>query len=320
MLRLTIISILTVIAMTSCEKIIAEDISGQVPTVILPNVNDTVESNPVHFKWDELSGASKYRLMVVSPSFSTISSYALDTLISGTNFYYSLDSNEYEMKLIASNAGYTSDTTGPIKFWVGVQPSSTGSSVTLNTPSNAVYVNGSFNNQFSWNSLISATSYEISIRSGSNFSTGTILDGLNNIATTIYTSPIAFTEGEYTWGVKAYLGSIETLYSINTLYVDETAPNNATLSMPGNLSTVSQGVVNFSWSNGTDPGTIHAPVNSLIEIATDSGFTNIVQSNIIQGTSTSYNLASGTYYWRVTNYDDAGNYSGVSATNQFSAL
>lgn len=308
------------IVLVSCEKIIAEDITGQTPVVIIPISNDTVQTNPVHFKWNEMEGATKYHLMVVSPSFSAINTYVLDTMVAGTNFYYSLDSNEYEMKLAGVNAGYVSDTTCPIKFWVGVQPSSGGGSVNLVSPADGAYENGSFNNQFSWDPLTGATSFEISIRSGSDFSTGTEVDGLNNIATTVYTSPAVLTEGEYQWGVKAFIGSTETLYSIYTLFIDETAPNDAALSSPADLSTVSQGNVDFSWSNGTDPGTIHAPVNSFIEVATDNGFLNIVQSDIVQGTNISYNLASGTYYWKVTNFDDAGNYAGTSVTNQFSAF
>lgn len=302
---------------TACEKIIAKDITGKTPVLIIPVSNDTIAVNPVQFKWQEMEGASKYHLMVVSPSFTSISSYVLDTMVTGTEFFASLDSNEYELKLAGVNGGYVSDTLGPIKFWVGVQPSSTGGNVVLTSPVDSAYVNGSFNQQFQWNAYTDATSYEISIRDGSTFSTGTILDAQNNIATTIYTGGITFYEGAYTWGVKAYLSSGgETVFSTNILYVDLTNPNQATLVSPADFSFVTQGLITFTWSNGTDPGTINAPVNSLLEIASDAAFSSIVSSTTVQGNTTDVNLSTGTYYWRVSNTDDAGNSAASSAVYQ----
>lgn len=302
---------------TACEKIIAKDITGKKPVLIIPASNDTIAVNPVQFKWQEMDGASKYHLMVVSPTFSSISSYVLDTTVTGTEFFYSLDSNQYELKLAGVNGGYVSDTLGPIKFWVGVQPSSSSGNVVLTSPVDTSYVNSSFNQQFQWDSYTDATSYEISIRDGSTFSTGTILDAQNNIATTIYTSGITFYEGVYTWGVKAYLtGGGETVFTTNTLNVDLTNPNQSTLVSPSDFSFLTQGLITFTWSNGTDPGTIHAPVYSLLEIATDAAFTTIVSSATIQGNTTDVNLSTGTYYWRVSNTDDAGNSAASSSVYQ----
>ncbi len=194
--------------LVGCDKFIAEDITGKTPVVILPSNNDTSQTNLVHFKWNELLGAEKYHLMVVSPSFSSISTYDLDTFVTGTDFYFSLDSNEYEMMFSANNAGYISDTVGPIKFWVGVQSSSSSGNVNLISPIDAVYLNStSFNNQFQWNSLANVSSYEFSLRSGSDFSTATIIETQNNISTLIYTSSIILTEAEYFWGVKAYFST-----------------------------------------------------------------------------------------------------------------
>ena len=313
--------ILASLLFVSCEKIVAEDISNDLPIVILPTQNDTVQTNPVHFKWEEMEGATKYHLQVVSPSFTSINEYSIDSIIEGTNFFISLDSNEYEMKLTALNAGYESLTTTPIKFWVGVQPSSSSGNVVLSTPDDMEYVNGTFDGQFSWNSLTSATSYEFSLRQGTNFSTGTVLDAQNGISTLIYSSGSLFTEGVYSWGVKAYLnGGTETIYSTRKLYVDLTDPNTAVLSAPADFSLQNQGVITFTWSNGTDPGTVHAPVNSLIQIATDTGFTNVVQSQSVQLNTVDITLGTGTYYWRVTNTDDAGNTTPSTSTFQFSVL
>ena len=82
----------------SCEKIIAEDITAETPVLVLPSVNDTVNQNPVHFKWEEIEGASKYHLEVVSPCFSAISQFPLDTIVTGTDFFFGLDSSQYEKR------------------------------------------------------------------------------------------------------------------------------------------------------------------------------------------------------------------------------
>ncbi|MDX2362473.1 MAG: hypothetical protein QNK23_16820 [Crocinitomicaceae bacterium] len=318
MRTLIYLALLAILA-SSCEEIIAKDITGQLPVFIIPTQNDTVQVNPVHFKWAEMEGATSYHLMVVSPSFSSIQSYVLDSLVTDTDFYFQLDSNEYELKLVALNAGYSSDTLGPIKFWVGVQSSSSGGSgsLLLTAPSNGVYVNATFNKQFLWNTYSGATSHEISIRQGADFATGTIIDFQNNNMTGIHNSTVEFPEGEYHWGVKAYYLGGNTGFTTQVFYVDTIAPNDPVLFTPVDFGFENIGNITFTWISGTDQGVIQSPVNSIVEIATDPAFTSGYQSVSIQGSTTLVNLANGIYYWRVTNLDDAGNYSYTSLHNQF---
>ena len=306
-----------VLILTSCKEIIAEDINGQTPVLILPSVNDTVETNLVHFKWEELEGASSYKLMVVSPSFASISTYELDSIVTGTNFYYSLDSNDYEVKLVALNAGYSSDTLGPIPFVVGTQSSSSSGNVVLTSPADGVYDNATFDKDFEWNALTNITSYEISIREGSSFATGSQIDFGNNFSSPLFTSSQNFPEGEYHWGVKAFLQSgDETLYTTRVLYIDTTAPNQPVLGAPAHLSSEFAGTITFTWNNGTDPGVINSPITSLLEISSDTGFATIVDFQSVQGSTADIALTNGVYYWRVTNTDAAGNISAPAVYNQ----
>jgi hypothetical protein len=305
------------ISAVSCEKIIAEDITAETPVLILPAENDTVSQNPVHFKWQELEGASKYHLEVVSPSFAAISQFALDSVVTGTDFYFNLDSNEYELKLTALNGGYESQVLGPCKFWVGVQPSGgTGNNVVLDSPTDQAYVDTQLNT-FSWTPITGATSYEFSLRQGNSFSTGLVLDAQNGISTSTYIIPSGLlTEGEYTWGVKAYFGATETPFTVNSLLVDDTDPNTANLVSPNDLSLDFAGIITFSWTNGSDVGTIQSPVTSTLEIATDQGFGAITEVVNVVGTTADVNLPAGIYYWRVTNSDEAGNTAAASSSYQ----
>ncbi|MCH2229638.1 MAG: hypothetical protein MK105_04775 [Crocinitomicaceae bacterium] len=307
------------ILFASCDKFIATDISKLTPSVILPASNDTVQINPVHFKWDEIDGATDYHLEVVSLGFSSISSFDLDTLIQGGDFYFALDSNEYEMRLTATNGAYDSQTTLPIKFWVGVQPDEGGTSVELITPASNVYVNETFNGFFDWTTIANVDSYEISIRKGAVFSSGVLVDSEIGNTTGNFTSNEVFEEGEYTWGVLAqFSNGTATSYSTSTFYVDTVTPNVPAQSTPANLSNNTAGLIPFSWSNGQDSGVIMSPINSEIEVSTDITFpaalTDVYQ---VQGELADINLTSGTYFWRIRNVDEAGNQSVYSTTIQF---
>jgi len=290
---------------TGCKDIIAEDITDKTPVLIIPTLSDTVMQNPVQFKWEEMEGASKYHLQVVSPSFSTISDYVIDTIIYGTTFSFALDSNVYELKLTAMNGGYSSQTLGPIQFWVGISPTVNTTSIVLTSPAEATYVNETYTGPFTWQALTGATSYEYSLRKGSSFATGTIELTQNSIATNTYTLPgtVVLSEGMYFWGVKGYFTSGETYYSTRSFSVDVTAPTTPSLISPNSISFLSAGTITFSWSNGSDSGTIQSPVHSLVQVSTDSGFATIDETANLVGTTTDFILTSGTYYLRVINTD-----------------
>lgn len=317
-----IFTAITVLLLGSCKEIIAEDITGNTPVLLVPAVNDTVQANPVLFKWEMMEGATKYRLQVVSPGFSNISQFWLDTTVTSTEFSFALDSSEYELKLTALNGGYESQTLGPIKFWVGVSPAAGGNTVVLSSPADGAYANAAFN-QFTWNALTGASSYEFSLRKGTNFETGEVIHFQNGISTSTITLPssIDLTEGTYHWGVKAYLSSgAETVYSKRALSVDTTSPNMpaAPFAPSGSASQVN---TNFSWSNGSDNGSIQSPIWSVLEISDDPNFGSVIEEHTVSGSSIAIDLSGYTfgvtYYWRVYNFDEAGNSSYFSPTTNF---
>ncbi len=290
-----------------CEKIIAEDITGKTPVLILPSNGSQLSDSQVQFKWEEMQGASKYHLMVVTPSFASPQQYVLDTIVTGTEFSATLDSNSYELKLVALNGGYRSDTLGPIPFSVDLSGGS--NSVTLLSPLDGSAGNANFAGAFTWQSVNGATSYEFALKEGTDFTIGTLVDFDNNIVTNSTTSPVTLTEGQYIWGVKAYFGSGETAYSTHTFVIDTTAPNQALLGLPSNGSTQSSGSVTFDWNNGTDGGIIQTAVTSRLEIANNTGFTNAIQVDVVGETHNETITTADTYYWRVINIDAAGNES-----------
>ncbi|MCE3297034.1 MAG: hypothetical protein K0R65_2748 [Crocinitomicaceae bacterium] len=333
-LRMFLAGGILLLGLQSCKEIIATDISETVPVMILPQANDTVAENPVHFKWEEIEGATKYHLQVVSKSFSNIQSYAIDSMVTSESIFISLDSNEYELMLTAMNEGYSSHTLGPVKFWVGVEPNESSDVVTLVSPPDGAYFNEDYhehedfeNGLFDWNALGNAT-YEFSLRKGTSYFAPTqIIEDKPDISGTQYTLINDLGEGQYHWGVRAYVNGGETTVSTRRFYIDTTTPVIPTLISPTGLEQLSTGTITFSWQNSNDTGIIKSPMYSVLEVADDTNFTNIIDSGTFSISNSSGTFTgtldifeTGTFYWRVRNLDEAGNTSSFSTNGQFSIL
>jgi subtilisin-like proprotein convertase family protein len=105
------------------------------------------------------------------------------------------------------------------------------------------------------------------------------------------------------------VGTASTVTKTNTLVLNVLSPNpnSTTLSSPANGATGVSATGNLTWAAVTGPG-----ITYQVEIATDAGFTNIVDnaSNIPTNSYSSPALLSATtYYWRVK----ATNACGASA-------
>jgi hypothetical protein len=310
--------IISLFSLASCKEIIAPNISNNTPILILPQVEDTILSNPVHFKWEEMEGATKYHLQIVSSSFSDITDYVLDTIIIGTEISLSLDSAQFELKLTGLNAGYQSKSIGPIRFWVTGPPSTVSSIlVPLISPSNSSYLNNSFNGNFTWGAISGGTNYQFKLVKGNS-----LVDGIeiystppsNSFETTVPAIGLPLSPGQYFWGVKAYIGSTEQLYSTSTFYVDTIVPNQPILSLPSNLDFVNAGSILFSWNFNQTNEPFASPVTSILEVSSDVNFSpgSLVFTSSGTEFSHSFEMVSGIYYWRVRNIDGAGNISLIS--------
>ena len=321
------ILLLGAITLSSCKDIVAKNLSGETPEMITPTLNDTIAKSPVTFTWNEVKGATKYHLQIAMPSFANMTSYVLDTMVTKTTFAFALDSNQYEYKLTAINAGYTSTVLGPIRFWVGKSSVKTGSStLVLTTPTNNAFVNKTFDGRFVWQAVTHADNYEFELRKGGTFTTGTriyTMEPGNTLDKTLPSNLLPLTPGEYTWRVLVNSGSTYLTQNSGKFSVDTLAPNQATLLTPTNNSTVTlSDSTSFTWNNGTQNAQYQSAISSQIEIATDVNFNTIVSTYYVtEGQSKKIKLGSlitgQTYYWRVKNKDAAGNSAQPSAVFQF---
>lgn len=313
-----------------CKDIVATNIEGNTPALIAPLAMDTVANNPVYFKWEEMEGATKYRIQIASPGFSNISAYILDSIVTGTDFLFELDSSEYELKLTAMNAGYTSKTLGPIKFWVATSGNNTNTDeLTIDNPEDSLYVNDNFDGLFEWNVLTGAVNYEFELRKGVSFSSGQLIYAMtpgNTLSETLPSSVLPLAPGIYKWRIIANDANGNILASkIVTLFVDTSVPGKPTLTLPtiGSQITVADSV-EFKWNMGSNTGSYQSPVKSFLEVSDAQSFSTILhQIGNISGASKKIlftNLTNGaSYYWRVYHKDDAGNQSNYSDTLSFIA-
>jgi hypothetical protein len=311
----------------SCKDIIEKDISNATPVIILPQVNDTVDVNPVHFKWEAMSGATKYHLEVVSPSFADPEVYALDSIVTGTNFFFGLDSAEYQFRITALNAGYESKTSAPYTFWVGTSAGgSNNGGVVLDVPSQNAYLNETFDGQFKWINLPGTDTYTFELHKTNSFA-GQLLDIADQLGTvSVFSlSGAQLNEGEYCWGVKSYLSNgNETAYTKRVFYVDTTDPGVATLIAPVSNTTASLSAnpdVTFSWTFPTNSGIIQSPLKARLQFSATTNFSAIAATRNYNSAQTSatedlnnLSLPAGMYYWRIIVLDDAGNIGDTPAS------
>jgi hypothetical protein len=303
------------LGITSCKDIIEEDITNEIPVMILPLAGDTI-SEYSHFSWQPLEGATHYRLQIYSPSFTNPSFIAFDSITSSTSVFVSLAPNNYQYKLIGLNNGYSSQWLGPVSFTVDTIAGGQAQ-INLISPTSSNYYNAAFNGVFSWSALSGVSSFEFSLRSGTNYQTGTILHTQNAVVSSnITVNSVTYTDGNYVWGVKAYLtNNTSTQTFIGTFKIDATNPVTPSLVSPTNNANVNSPVT-FSWSNAADVGQIQSPVSTVLEIASDEAFTDIVDTETTVNTSLQRTLNSGNYYWRAYNLDAAGNQGSYSSTRQ----
>jgi len=312
-----IIAFLTTTLFLGCQDFIEKDISSESTAFLIPQNNDTI-SEFSNFIWYEIEGATKYRLEVVSPTFSATDFIAYDTLVSKTDIFLSLTPDNYQLKVTGKNNGYESLPSDIIDVRVDTI-SGSQAQIDLTAPGSGSFENEDFDKLFSWTGMPNISSYEMGIREGTSFETGTIVYTQNNISTSSYTaSSVTFEEGSYVWGVKAHFeqgGS--TQFFTSTFKVDTTSPVVPTMQSPNDLATVTS-PVEFTWVNGNDNGVVQSPVTTHIDIADDVNFNTIVQTNSTQNNSIELTINQpGTYYWSLYNVDEAGNIGDFSATREF---
>lgn len=302
---------LLVIFAYSCEDIIEEDISDETVTVNYPKNNEQIESNVANFQWKEVDGADEYRIQVYASNQNIL----LDSVVSSTNFIYSLAPGSYQWRVRGENFAYETAYSFPEGFTMIETSDLTNQQVQLINPQASFYTNNSLLT-FSWATINAASHYNfelINVTAGN-----TIIHQQYDLQQNTYTLPtgIITNDAQYQWKVQAVNDENETqtLFSSRNFYIDTTPPNpSQNISPLNNASLDINDQINFEWSAPTDTGVITSTINYTIQIASDPAFQNVISNQSTSQPSYDFTFTSnGNYYWRVMATDLAGNQSTYS--------
>lgn len=291
----------------SCDEIVMEeDFEGTQLVVLAPVDNANFNATSVTFTWQPLEGATSYVLQIAKPDFANATEIILNTEIEETTFTQQLNIGAYQWRIKAKNSAYE---TAFITRNLNVVSNDDFSSnvVVLSSPNNDLTTNIAYQN-LTWNGVIGASGYQLQIVDASNT---IVVDQM--VTSTNYNH--TFSEGEFTWKVRATNGSDYTLYSSRTILVDQTNPNTPTISSPANNSSMTNNDIDFVWTRTPISG---ATEFDSIYVFTDSATSNLLLKDLADSNPKSINISNtGTYYWKMKSFDQAGNQSGESSVFSF---
>lgn len=303
------IILITFFLVISCEEIInEEDISTATVHLTAPADTTTLQSNTVSFSWQAITGATEYQLQIAKPNFDNAVTIVLDTTISQLSFTKELTNTSYQWRVKAQNTAYETNYTTQ-SFSITTADDFSANIIILQNPEEALITNEA-NQLLNWNTITGALDYRIQIWQPDTNGT-LVLDEIT--ANNQFNS--TFTDGNFTWQVRAQNNAANTAYSSRTILVDLTNPNTPTLLTPTDNQTLTDTVVNFTWQRNALAGSTET---DKIYIYSDVNLTNLIHENTVTNNSYDYTLTTGnTYYWNMKSFDEAGNESVVSNTFSF---
>lgn len=309
-IKLLFLVFFSVFYLAGCKDLIDKDISKNQLVIQSPPDNFITNNFNATFVWEDMDGASRYRLQIVQPSFDSIKQLLIDTLVAGTIFTNPLLPGKYQWRIRGENG---SSTTAYITRHITIDTNSNlnGQIFTVVSPSDNTVTNSNIMN-FSWQIFPSANLYEYNLLN----TNGTVLkDKTTPQALTADT----LTEGTFLWQVRALntVNNSATLYSTaRTIVVDFTPP------VPSGPLT--------PFNNSADTNSVSLTWNRPADVFADSlfiGTDSLLQNNFLNvyiANNQSYLLPTLTlntyYYWRLRSRDLAGNWSIYSATYRFKVI
>ena len=307
--KLYLFVVLISILVFSCEDIFEKDLSKEEVSILAPTNNLQSTTLTHTFWWEEVKGASGYKLQIVTPSFSNINQMALDTTITDNLFTYTLNPGQYQWRVKAMN-GSSSTSFATYSLNIDTTSDLSGQIIVLQQPVNNYYSN-SLNNTFTWLSLANATFYNVQVAyTNFSFSSNIILDTMLTFNGFNYSFA---KDSVCQWRVRALNTTGASPFSTPfNLTVDVTVPNAPVLVLPEHLDTITAPFTMY-WDRGSISG---SPISDSLYVYSDSLTTQLYK---VSKTVTNHtdSLGIGSYFWRVRSHDAAGNIGQYSVTRKF---
>jgi hypothetical protein len=293
----------------SCRDIIEKDLSSSRVKVNNPAEGFSTKQSTVNFWWEEVQYSEAYNLQIVSPSFSNIQRFVLDSNVTSTRFMYSLPPGLYQWRVRAQN-GSSATPYATYSFAVVSDTSTdlTGETVQLLSPAPGFYA-GQKRQSFLWNTTnlnSRAEDYRFQVLSGSQ-----VL--FTNAS--IKADSISFefpADGEYVWQVRAQNSSSVTPYTSRIITVDTKIPGKP---VPVYSTPPTDTITSFPYTVAWTLSDAGSPITDSIYFYSDSTLatSKIIVSDV--STDKTYPVSNNAgkfvqgrrYFWRVISVDAAGN-------------
>lgn len=301
---LLLITALSACVFNSCTKDFVEtDLKGKQVLLTSPG-NNTITTVLTHtFWWKKITGADKYNLQIVNPSFSAPQALLLDTNVAEDHFSFTLLPGQYEWRVRAFN-GSSQSNYSVFSLTIDSTASLAGQALILNSPADKFLTNSTAPITFRWDTLYNADDYRFQILDSANSIKVDVIVTDDNFAYTLGA-------GKYSWQVRAQNASSNTLYSVRTFTIDITAPPVSVSTYPMNGDSINKPDT-LLWTRHSQA------IGDSLFIYTDS-LISAPSVNIYQ-TTTSY-IFNGTvnskYFWRLRSVDAAGNWSSYGTLRKF---
>jgi glucose/arabinose dehydrogenase len=177
----------------------------------------------------------------------------------------------------------------PGRIWTIESTQPTLATPTLGTPKNDS-INTPTTLTFSWNSIATATSYDIQVSTSSAF-TSTVKD--STLAGTSATFILSYST-QYYWRVRAKNSTLTSSWSASRTFTTFTPLTAPILIAPKNDSVEAPITMTLSWN------AVNTAKSYEVLTAFDPGFTQFVRDTTVIGTSVRMLFASGTmHFWKV---------------------
>jgi hypothetical protein len=291
----------------SCTKdFIEPDITNKSVSIIIPQDNTVSSIATQNFRWDSLPGARNYKFQIVTPSFTAIQKFTLDTTIAGTAIAYVLQPGKsYQWRLRAQNS-FSKTAYSTFNLRIDSTGDLSSQTVLFVFPATNNYSSKTAVNTFKWTPLYNAVDYRFQILKPANV----ILLDTTEVGSS-YTASLA--QGTYTIQVRAQNNTSNSGYTTRIFNVITTPPGPSMPEYPAYGSS----------HTGNDTLKWLAPAGRVADslfIDTDSLFAR-PHTLDYKTTSTSYVFTTGLsgilYYWRLKTVDAAGNWSIYSGKSTF---
>lgn len=307
------------ITLNSCNDFFVKNISDSVVILTSPANNTVTTQLTQTFRWEEVNRSDYYRLQIVYPSFNATQYLVADTILYNEQFLTTLTPGTYQWRVKAYNSASETDFSEIRNLQIDTTSDLTNQTVALISPVNATYLNTNLPS-FVWQHISIAQSYNIIVKSGTNWTTGSVI--LNDTVTNAYYNTSAgqeFNEASYIWGIRAINSlSYTNNYSTRLIHFDFTAPPSVTLISPLHNSIQNTGSITFNWQQSPDLGLLQSPRRDSFFVYADTSMSNLIHIDAVTNSTITKTISnSGIYRWVIRTYDAAGNFSGLSQKFDF---